>query len=322
MDTASHLLFGATIAGLAMLQPEVAQEPALAHAVLAATMLGSHAPDFDTVIRIKGYSAYVRHHRGITHSLPALLAWPIVLTLPIAGIFGVWEHAATLLLWTFAAVFFHVGLDWLNAYGVQCFRPFSKRWHHLDTLPLFDPFLFAAHAAGLLLWITGKSAPGPMFLGIYTASFAYIGIRWLHHASVVSMVRRELNLEPEVICHVVPSLWWFHWQFVVETEESFYNGIVRFGRVIVEEEFGKERSHPAIQATLGTDGVRAFLHFAQRVHVKLTELHDGYVVQWRDLRFWHQHKLPFGVDVRLDRELNVVSDTLGWTKKAWEPPYV
>jgi inner membrane protein len=45
-------------------------------------------------------------------------------------------------------------------------------------------------------------------------------------------------------------------------------------------------------------------------------------VQWRDLRFWYRHKLPFGVDVRLDRELNVVSDTLGWTKKAWEPPYV
>lgn len=320
MDTASHLLFGATLAGLAMLQPEVAQDPALAHAVLTATMLGSHAPDFDTVIRLKSYTAYVRHHRGITHSLPALIVWPVALALPIAALFGVWPHVLTLLLWTFAAVVFHVGLDWFNVYGVQCFRPFSQRWHHLDTLSLFEPFLFAVHTAGLLLWASGAAKAGPMFLGIYAATFVYIGIRWLHHGAVVRKVKRELRMEG--ICHVVPSLWWFHWQFVLETDELFYNGIVRWGRVIVQDEFGKDRSHPAIQATLGTDGVRAFLHFAQRVHVGLTERNDGYEVQWRDLRFWHQHKLPFGVDVRLDRELNVVSHTLGWTKKAWEPPYV
>jgi inner membrane protein len=320
MDTGSHLLFGATLAGLAMLQPDVSQDPALAHAVLTATMLGSHAPDFDSVIRLKGYAAYVRHHRGITHSLPALLAWPVVIALPIAALFGVWPHFWSLLLWTFAAVVFHVGLDLFNAYGVQCLRPFSQRWHHLDTLSLFDPFLFAVHAAGLLLWAAGLAKPGPMFFVIYAATLVYIGIRWLHHGSVVRMVKRKIGQDG--ICHVVPSLWWFHWQFVMETEIAFYNGVVSWGRVSVQDEFGKDRSHPAIQATLGTDGVRAFLHFAQRVHVRLTERNDGYDVQWRDLRFWYRHKLPFGVDVRLDRELNVVSDTLGWTKKAWEPPYV
>jgi inner membrane protein len=51
MDTGSHLLFGATLAGLAFFDPVVSAHPEVAHAVLAATLLGSHAPDFDTLTR-------------------------------------------------------------------------------------------------------------------------------------------------------------------------------------------------------------------------------------------------------------------------------
>ncbi|KIL40158.1 hydrolase [Gordoniibacillus kamchatkensis] len=319
MDTGSHLLFGATLAGLAALQPEVAHSPVLAHAVLTATLLGSHAPDFDSFIRLKSYAAYVRHHRGLTHSLPAVAVWPFALGVPIALLFGVWAQLTTVVLWAMAAVVFHIALDWLNAYGVQCFRPLSRRWHHLDVLALFEPPLFALHGAGLLLWAFGAVRPGPVFLAVYALTFVYIAIRGWQHACIVSKVKRSLGQDG--VCHIVPSLWLFHWQFY-EAEYCFYNGTVRNGRVEVRDVFAKERNHPAIQATLGTDGVRAFLHFAQRVHVKLTERHDGYVVQWRDMRFWYNHKLPFGVDVKLDRELNVVSDTLGWTKKAWDPPYV
>ncbi len=66
---------------------------------------------------------------------------------------------------------------------------------------------------------------------------------------------------------------------------------------------------------MGTDGVRAFLHFAQHIYVCWKEKNGGYEVQWRDMRFWHKRKLSFGVDVHLDRDMNVVSDRIGWTKK-------
>ncbi|WP_231506424.1 hypothetical protein [Paenibacillus sp. UNC451MF] len=45
-------------------------------------------------------------------------------------------------------------------------------------------------------------------------------------------------------------------------------------------------------------------------------------MKWRDVRFWYNHRLPFGVDVQLDRNLNVVDHSLGWWKKAWDPPFV
>ncbi|MEW9698832.1 metal-dependent hydrolase [Paenibacillus sp. SI8] len=330
MDTGSHLLFGVTLAGLACLEPAVAQEPALAHAIFAGTVIGSHAPDFDTVARLRGYASYVRIHRGITHSLPALFIWPIVLCLPLAAMFGVWDHLLSLYLWTFAAVVFHVFLDLFNVYGVQCFRPFTSKWFHLDTLCLYEPFLFAIHTVGVLLWLLGwsggeASQTGSMFAWIYGVSFLYIAIRYGHRTYLVKRVLSELNQDG--ICHLIPGLSWFHWQFVMEGETNFYLGTIRFGMIQIQEEFSRTDyaggdSHPIVKATLATDGVRAFLHFAQRIHVCWREQQDGYEVQWRDVRFWHKQKLPFGVNVRLDREMNVISDTLGWDKKAWDPPYV
>lgn len=75
MDTGSHLLLGVTLGGLAHLSPGVASDPVLAQAVMAATVIGSNAPDFDTVVRVKGQTTYIRYHRGVTHSIPALFLW-------------------------------------------------------------------------------------------------------------------------------------------------------------------------------------------------------------------------------------------------------
>ncbi|NEW06473.1 metal-dependent hydrolase [Paenibacillus sp. SYP-B3998] len=330
MDTGSHLLFGVTLAGLACLEPAVAQEPALAHAILAGTLIGSHAPDFDTLARIRGYASYVRIHRGITHSLPALFIWPIVLSLPLAALFGVWDHLISLYLWTFAAVVFHVFLDLFNVYGVQCLRPFSKKWFHLDTLCLYEPFLFGIHTVGVMLWLlvwmgSNQAHVGAMFAIIYGVSVIYIAIRFIQRFHLVKRVSFHINQKG--ICHLIPGLSWFHWQFVLEGKSDFYLGTIQFGKIEIQEEYKRtdythHDTHPIVQATLATDGVRAFLHFAQRIHVCWKEKHDGYEVQWRDVRFWHKQKLPFGVNVLLDRDMNVVSHTLGWDKKAWDPPYV
>jgi inner membrane protein len=97
---------------------------------------------------------------------------------------------------------------------------------------------------------------------------------------------------------------------------------VDFKKVDVVDIYQKDHANPIIDATMGTDGVRAFLHFSKHIHVYFTKKTDGYEVNWRDMRFWHNHKLPFGVDVQLDDNLNVVGQSIGWSKKTWEAPYV
>jgi len=79
MDTASHILLGVTLGGLATIDPSVSDTGAAA-AVMMGTILASNAPDLDTVLRLRGMNSYIRHHRGITHSLPGLLIWPVLVT--------------------------------------------------------------------------------------------------------------------------------------------------------------------------------------------------------------------------------------------------
>lgn len=100
MDTASHILFGVTLGGLATIDPSV-NETGVAAAVMLGTIVASNAPDFDTVLRLKGMNWYIRHHRGITHSLPGLLIWPVIITALLVPLFGIHNHWATMLLWSF-----------------------------------------------------------------------------------------------------------------------------------------------------------------------------------------------------------------------------
>jgi inner membrane protein len=322
MDTGTHILIGVSLAGLAQLDPGVAQNPFLTGAILMGTVIGSHAPDFDTLTRLKSYRLYLRTHRGMTHSLPALFFWPALITLAITGMTGFYEEWLILFRWIFIAVFLHVGLDVLNTYGVQCLRPFSKKWYHLDILSIFDPFLFFLHLTGVCLWFFLMIPPKMIFPLVYGMSGIYIVLRFIQHFILVRKVKRKYGNHPLGIVHVFPGFQWFNWQYVVEQDNQFYTGKIDYGKIVEEEILTREEKNPIIDATLSTDGVRTFLAFAQRIHVTCHEIADGYEVKWSDVRFWHNRQLPFGVDVKLNRDLEVVSSHLGWRKKYWDPPYL
>ncbi|MDF2717821.1 MAG: hydrolase, partial [Paenibacillus sp.] len=280
MDTGSHLTMGLTLAGLAYLDPAVAHNPELAQAVLIGTIIGSNAPDFDSVFRLKGFSFYIRYHRGITHSIPALFIWPALLSLLLSFVYPSADGWLHLYLWSFIATVLHVFLDLLNVYGVQCMRPVHKKWLHLDVL---------------VLWLAMGYDPAAVFSWVYALSFGYIGLRAGHHCILLRQVKRFMGVEG--IYHVLPDVIGYKWSFVVETESSFYTGKIVFGDITVEQQYAKQEKNEVVQA---------FLAFAQRVHVSWTERLDGYEVVWSEVRFWYDRKLPFGVVVRLNRDLQVV----------------
>lgn len=324
MDTGSHLLFGATLAGVAHLSPVVHGDPALSGAVLCAALIGSHAPDFDAVFRLKGTDAYVKHHRGWSHSLPALLLWPLIIAPLTAWAFGETSHAAIVFGWALLAVVLHVAFDLTNAYGVQCLLPVRRGWLHLDSLCLTDPFLLLLHGTAAVVWLAGGwSAPGTAFLAVWLATGAYALLRIAHHALAVRHVERQFP--GAIAVHVLPDLLWHRWHYVVQTDEGF-----RMGRLVGRQlhptaQLPREEAdvHDCVRASRRVSHVQALLHFAKRAYVKWQEQPDGgYLVTWTDLRFWRERDWPFRAEVRLDRQLNVIDQKLGWHKKAWEPPYV
>ena len=321
MDTGSHLLFGVTLGGLALIDHNVASNPELAQAIMAGTIIGSNAPDFDTVTRLKGFKNYIKYHRGISHSIPALIIWALLISIPLSQIFNVQNHWPYLFLWSFTAVSFHVFLDLLNSYGVQILQPFQTERYRLDFLSIFEPFLFLLHFIGVVFWLVSDYAPGKIFFTVYLITFVYIGLRYLQHKVLINNLSSELKINGNY--YVFPNFNWLKWRFTIETTDSFYAGKVKSKKIILEDIYPKqERTNPVIQATMATDGVRTFLKFAQGTHVTYKKIYDGYEVQWSDIRFWYNRKLPFGVDVLLDKELNVVNQDLRWRKKAWDPPYV
>jgi inner membrane protein len=323
MDTTSHVLVGLTLAGLASVDPGTAASGEVARAVLAATVIGSNAPDLDVLVRIRGKAAYIRHHRGVTHSLPLLPLWAAAIGIPLAYAFGVPESVWTIMLWSFVAVVCHVVLDLFNAYGVQCLIPFTRRWLHLDALCLFDPYLFAVHAIAAVGWLTGILPPEPLFVGVYTASLCYIGWRL---ASRRRAIRRLLgNGYGRSGLALLPSLNGRVWHYVAETSDNYVTGRLDGERIVSGATYPKRWNidlHPVVKASMDAEGVRAMLHFAERIHVEWKEREEGFEVTWADIRFWYDHRLPFRAAVRLDREMNVIQDQMGWQKKSWEPPYV
>lgn len=321
MDTASHLLLGATLGGLAIAlsDPAIGSHSSVMYGLFTAAIVGSNAPDFDVAMRIRGNESYLHHHRGFSHSLPMLAGWPILLTPLIAYLFHAWDYMLLLFLWTMAGVVLHVFLDYFNAYGVQCFRPISKKWFHGDAVPIFDPVLFGLHLAGLLLWLFGVVAAPAVFPLLYVVTFIFIGYRIAIHRLMLHVVRRRYGAEGHSF--IIPKWLPHNWGFVHETSQTYIAGSIRGTRLREETIFHKGEQNDVVQAVMGSDGVRSFIAFAHRVHISCQKLQDGYKVELRDVRFRHGEKLSFGMDITLDDRLRVIGNNFGWKKKPWEPPF-
>jgi len=322
LDTGSHLLFGISLAGISLFSPSVASDPRLAAAVLTVTVVGSLAPDFDAIVRLKGKAAYLHHHRGISHALPAWPLWTAMIGGPASLLWGIGQHWLLVCGFALLAVAFHVLSDWTNAYGVQFLRPFRKDWLHLDAICLTDPFLVAFHVGAVVWALTGtyEAAPWP-FAGAWTITAAYVGWRIVHHGIVVRRVRRRYRKASAV--HVLPGLWWFRWQFLVQTDKGYEMGSLAGKRWLPCKYLPHGVSHDCIDASLRTPSVKTLKGFAKRAYASWKEESNGeYLVTWTDLRFWREKDWPYRAEVRLDRQLNVIDEDIGWHKKAWEAPYV
>jgi inner membrane protein len=322
LDTGSHILFGVTLAGTALFIPEVAADPYLAAAVVSVSVVGSLAPDFDAAVRLKSRDAYLKHHRGISHALPVCPLWAGILSGIASWAWGVGDHSLLMFGFALAAVALHVLFDWTNAYGVQFLLPLRRDWLHLDALCLTDPFLIMVHLSAALSALYGIGPHTPwIFLFAWAITLLYAGWRIAHHELIVRRLRRRFRRNLAV--HVLPGLWWFRWQYVVQTEEGFELGALAGRRWLPFRHLPYSPPHDCIEASLRVSSVQTLKRFAKREYVSWTELpNGGYVVTWTDLRFWREKDWPFRAEVRLDGKLNVVAEEIGWYKRAWEAPYV
>ncbi|WP_078551805.1 metal-dependent hydrolase [Bacillus alkalicellulosilyticus] len=304
MDTATHVITGIGLAGLAHVDPTIANNPELLLPIICCTILGSNAPDADVVCKMKGNETYVKNHRGISHSIPALFFWSGAIAGLASSMYG-GSFFFTFFFWTLVAVILHVSFDMLNIYGTQALRPVSQKWIAFYLLPIFDPFIFVLHIIGISWWIY-QGDPRYVFVGCYGLIALYILVRILVHRSIGSSIRHLTNSHT-----LLPTMNLGTWRIIDVDHECFRLGKYENGVVSWTKEIPKTTTHNEIvRASKENTFIRYILQHSKYVHAKIIEKYDGYEVHWFDLRYQSKIDEPFIAIIELDKKLKMKDCTV------------
>lgn len=316
MDTGTHLVFGLGLAGLAHIDPVIAQDATAASAVLIGTVLGQQAPDIDSLFRFRDNASYIRNHRGASHSLPAILLWSALITLVIGLAFGglpIWHVG----LWILIAVATHVLSDMFNTYGTQALRPITDKWISWNIIHIFDPFLFISHLAAIFLWAVGFASPQVIFPVLYTLVIAYYIWRSVLHFLLERKLRLlDITYEDGDKFYLIPTINLNVWNIVKRRKDGSYMlGEYRSGDIKWVDGVSCD-SHPAVEASKAHPDIAAFLYFTSFSCAELRKHPWGYEVRWADVRYRHRKQYPFVAALLLDQDLQPIDSYVGWLSEA------
>lgn len=310
MDTGTHVVMGVALFSLATLDPHVVVNDITTTAVFSSIMVGSQAPDIDTLLKFKNNASYIKNHRGFTHSIIAQIIWPIIIAAFFQVIFFT-PSFFTLWLWSQVAVSYHIFVDLFNAYGTQALRPFSKRWIAFGIINTFDPIIFSLHIIGII-FITLGFKPGPTFIFIYLLLTIYYVIRIIYHFLIK---RKILQYDPSAQKIVtMPTIKFFRLKFVYSTNDYYHVGEVHYLHITIVDKFKKETLPEDLSiVTAQTDkNIRVFLSFSPMYRWEMKELDHHREIRFIDLRYRHKTHYPFVAVITLDSNNQKKNSYIGW----------
>ena len=223
MDTLTHALSGVLLARATAPTAPRADQLTLRSRLLVGFVAGAF-PDSDVVIRLfSDVITYLNLHRGVTHSLPLLPLWALLL----AGVFALlwrgrhsWRafYGVTLL-----ALFIHVGGDVVTVYGTRIFAPFSDYRAQLPAIFIIDLWFTGIIVAGLLAswwWRSRVTALlGLVVLAGYVAAQSWqmgqareVGVEY---AAAQGMQAVAISALPQPLSP-------FHWKIIVQDAQGYH----------------------------------------------------------------------------------------------------
>lgn len=310
MDTGTHIVMGVALGGIATIDPVVQQDSTLFTAVMFGTIIGSHAPDFDTFLKLRNNAVYIRHHRGLTHSIPAVIFWGILISsiiylfVPEVNFFHLW-------LWTALAVILHVFVDIFNAYGTQAYRPFSKRWVAYGFISTFDPYIFSLHVIGIIAWVLGAN-PGYTWLIIYFIILLYYIKRYMDKREIVKIIHEHFPDVDKIATS--PTTKQNVWRIALSTDKHYYVGRVEDGFMKIDDKFNRvPLPEDELFKTAKEDkNISAFLSFSPIYRWEVTPYDDFSEIRLMDLRYRSDGYYPFVAVVQIDDNMRIMNSYTGW----------
>lgn len=258
----------------------------LTNGMMTASLAGSLLPDLDIIFQLRGDYAYLKQHRGYSHSIPSALLSSGAGAL-ILRFFYPDQQFVLLLCALLLGFFSHLFLDLLNSYGVKILWPFSSKKYTWNLLPLIDPMIILICILSIILHHTGSKSYTvlPVF-GIYFV------VRWIMRQWAGRLVRNTLRkLENLQSISLLPSgrISFFHWDFIALTAEKKIVGTVNLiwrKHQIFQELADDPRQKTEYQWMLGETPLgQVFLDFTPFVHIKAEIIGDKLICSFMDLRY-------------------------------------
>ncbi len=307
MDILTHGLIGATLSGLFLKRVD----PAIA----AVTLISSSViPDIDYVVRFWGMTDYLKHHRGITHSILGV----IVLSLILAALIKVFSKStsySTILLLCLLGSFVHLFFDLTNAYGTQILLPFSKYRYHLDWLMLIDlPIFFLLIIALVTSWIKRPYA-FQIAAVVLVVIALYIGFRAVVQAKAENWVgnyplQNEQKIKFGAYPHFFPPTP-FKWWTVIETGGAYY--ISNLDLLNADDHkltrVEKIPENEWVEIAKQTRTAKVFLDFAKYPHLEVYKKDNKWFVEWNDLTFGFFRRKGFLAQVIISEDNRILSES-------------
>lgn len=266
--------------------------------------IGAMAPDIDIVTRFWGDYVYLKHHRGISHSLPILFGLAGVITLGLSQIFQEFAFAQVFL-WSFIGCLSHTFFDILNSYGAKLFMPFTKSKQMVGILMLYDPVISVLCL--MLIFYNNKT---PLFYGVVVFIFlSYLGFRLYMKYLAKQIILNSYEHGYKIIAiNVLPSLLAFHkWDYIVNTNSHHIVGQVNLiTKGLKERKKFKKPEDEIVELFEETNIGRYFRDFTPIYHVIEFEERDRTILKSIDLRYYLKNNFMHHATAIYDKEKNVI----------------
>lgn len=329
------------------------RKTALATAVLT---LSTEAADIDIGWLAKGPVFYFGHHRGFTHTF---VGAPFVAAVTLGFVYLLWRATRRFakpdpmgcagcppgaapekprprwgLLYLYGCLggVVHILLDYTNSYGVRPFMPFSYKWYSWDIVSIFEPLMWVALLAGLILPVLfrlvneeiGAKSRGPQGRAGAIAALVAIVVLWavrdFEHRRAVAVMDSIVyqGQEAKRVSAYPYAFNPFLWHGVAETNDFLEMFVVDSLKPDIDPQ-GRARirykpeESPASLAAKKTYLGRIYLDWAQYPMTETEQRHDGsYEVRFYDLRYDYPDRgSALRSAVILDKDLREVEERFG-----------
>jgi inner membrane protein len=292
MDNLCH-----TLVGFAIGEAGLKQKTRYGNAAL---MVAANLPDIDVLVFLTDTPS-VEFRRGWTHGIASQLLLPIALAALVVGFDRFWRRRESrepavplsvpwLLVLGYAGVLSHVGLDFLNNYGIRLLAPFDWRWFYGDAVFIADLWLWLALAAGV--WLSRRGGSPRAARGALVFATCYVIAMLLSAQAargVVADIWREVRgTEPRALMVGPLPLTPFTRTVIVDAGDHYETGTFSWWSASVSfdpERIPKNDRDPAVTVARDSRLISAYLVWSRFPFWTISPTDNALEVAVRDVRF-------------------------------------